>query len=209
MKPRSIFNRHNKESIGVVMPLAPGEDVSGCCVCCSAPSCCAMCAICPCCEDSQYVKLKRESSKYILIREHSIEWNDPQIILKTGSCCGVDPCEYDVQDNVTVLYFDDPVFYSLTDRTRCCNESRTCISGGRGERLQMSATCCCGLCIRSTFPCPVVPSCLPRSCIPWASIFDIYTTDAQKGLYEIKKARARALTDRGNESGRDDDSNRK
>jgi hypothetical protein len=56
------------------------------------------------------IALRKESSKYILIRENSLEWNEPRIVMKNGTCCGIDPCTYDIQDNVKVLYFDDPIF---------------------------------------------------------------------------------------------------
>ena len=49
-----------------------------------------------------------------------------------GPCCGVDPCLYDVQDNIKVIYYDDQVFEQVTDRTRSCNECRTCLFGGAG-----------------------------------------------------------------------------
>jgi len=53
--------------------------------------------------------------------------------MKPGLCCGVDPCEYDVQDNISVLYFDDKMFERITDQTRFCNECRTCMFGGKGK----------------------------------------------------------------------------
>ena len=33
-----------------------------------------------------------------------------------GPCFGVDPCMYDIRDNIKVLYFDDPIFDRITDR---------------------------------------------------------------------------------------------
>lgn len=191
---RQIMSRKLKDHIGIDMVLAPGEDVPGCCACFQAPSCCALCGVFPCCEDPEYIIVKREASKYIFVRENSIEWNEPITILKTGSCLGLDPCEYDIQDRVHTVYFDDPMFDSITDKTRCCNETRTCIGGGKGERIQLSSTCCCGCCYRSAFPCPFVPICCPISVFPCAARYDIYTADAQKSLYEIKRLRAIATS---------------
>lgn len=100
---------------------------------------------------------------------------------------------YDVQDNVTVLYFDDVMFESITDQTRACNECRTCLFGGRGERVRVDSPVCCSCCQRASFPCPCVPTCCPKSLFPCLLRHEIYMEDAQKGLYEIKKARSKAL----------------
>jgi hypothetical protein len=40
----------------------------------------------------------------------------PQIVLKSGPCFGVDPCVYDVEDHVNVIYFDNPLFNRMTDQ---------------------------------------------------------------------------------------------
>lgn len=110
--------------------------------------------------------------------------------MKNGTCCGLDPCVYDIQDRVRVIYFDDPVLERITDKTRFCNEARSCICGGRGDRIQLDSPCCCGTCYRASSPCLFVPICMPTSCVPCALRYEIYTTDAQKGIYEIKRARA-------------------
>ena len=159
---RRMMSRINKSAISIINDIAPGKRTNGCLVCCNAPSCCAICSICPCCDDSEYLVRKRESSKYFHIRENSIEWNSPEVIMRDGNCCGVDPCIYDVQDKVRVVYYDDPIFGRLTNTTRMCNEFRTCLCGGKGERLQISAPCCCGCCYRGSCPCPCVPICCPQ-----------------------------------------------
>lgn len=161
-KGRKMMSRQKGTSISIIDDIPPGKKTNGCIVCCNAPSCCAICSICPCCDDSEFLVLKRESSKYFHIRENSIEWNAPEIIMMEGNCCGVDPCIYDVQDHVKVVYYDDPIFGRLTNTTRTCNEFRTCLCGGRGERVQISATCCCGTAYRGTCPCPCVPICCPQ-----------------------------------------------
>jgi hypothetical protein len=78
---RKMFNRESETSIGIVGKLRPGEHVSGCLVCCNAPACCPILSILPCCTYPEYVFVKLESSKYIYIRENSIEWNDPEVTI--------------------------------------------------------------------------------------------------------------------------------
>lgn len=42
--------------------------------------------------------------------------NCRQIVLKSGPCFGVDPCVYDVEDHVNVIYYDNPLFNRMTDQ---------------------------------------------------------------------------------------------
>lgn len=130
---RRMMSRKGKGKIRIMTSLTPGQSSPGCFVCCSAPACCPMLSICPTFNDSEYIHIKKESSKYVYIRENSIEWNSPKIISKqsNGYCCGIDPCIYEIQDDAKVLYFDDPMFNRITDQTRCCNECRTCLFGGQ------------------------------------------------------------------------------
>jgi hypothetical protein len=111
---------HSRESVNrykIISTLVPGEQTPGFFVCCNAPTCCPCCSTCFfCCDDAEYIIMKREASKYILIRENSLEWNEPAMIMGDGSCCGVDPCIYDIQDNVNVLYFDDPIFDRMKEQ---------------------------------------------------------------------------------------------
>jgi len=186
---RPIMSRENEYGIKILKALKPGVAVSGYCVCCFAPSFCPLFSLCPCCAEAEYIILKRESSKYFHIRENSIEWNEPRIIMKEGNCFGVDPCFYDIQDNVHVLYFDDPIFDRLNDKTRFCNECRTCIFGGNGERIQVDAPCCFHLCQRASGPLPFLPTCCPSTFCPGILKYEIYLEDAQNGLYEISTAR--------------------
>lgn len=191
---RHMLSRQNEKSISITTILNPGKHMSGSLVCCSSPACCPICSIFPCCDEAEYIKLKRESSKYVFIRENSLEWNEPKVILKKGSFLGLDPCNYDIQDNVTVLYFDDPMFDRLTDQTRFLNEFRTCLCGGKGERVRIDAPFCFSCCLRSHCI-PFVPSCCPTSLCPCVLRYEIYLEDAQKGLYEIRKSRKKALRD--------------
>jgi len=189
-----ITNRRDSSQIAILRNIDPGVTSNGCCVCCHAPACCPACSsCCLCVGDADYVVQKREASKYILIRENSLEYNSPEIVMSSGGCCALDPCLFVVQDNVHVVYFDDPIMDSLSTNTRCCNECRSCLCGGQGERIRMDATCCCGFCYRSTKPCPFVPVCCPGTCCPTAIVREIYVKDCHHALYEIKKARKEAL----------------
>lgn len=190
---RRILSRKNSSTVNIVNTLNPGQTTDGCLTCCSAPTCCPLLSICPCCGDAEYIRQKKKSSSYIYIRENSLEWNDPEIVIQPGVCCGIDPCLYDIQDKVQVVYFDDVVFDRLTDQTRYCNECRTCCFGGKGERIRMDAPTCFGCCQRGSSPCICIPFCCPKSLCPCILRFEIYVDDAQKGLYEIKKAREAAL----------------
>lgn len=190
---RKVMSRMNSNSISIVASLKSGERSDGCLVCCQAPACCQTCAICPCCADSEYVKMRRAQSSYIYIRENSIEWNEPQVVIQPGVCCGIDPCLYDVQDNVHVLYFDDVMFEHITDQTRYCNECRTCCFGGKGERIRLDSPVCCSICQRGSFPCLFVPVCCPKSVCPCILRHEVYLQDAQQALHEIKKAREKAF----------------
>lgn len=189
---RPMLSRTSEYGVQIVSVLSTGKAVEGYCACCYAPSWCPLCSVCPCCADSEYIMLKREASKYFYVRENSIEWNEPEIVMKDGSCCGVDPCIYDIRDRVTILYYDDPIFNSLSDQTRMCNECRTCAFGGRGERLRVDSPCCCNLCQRSSGCLPFMPCCLPNSCCPTILRHEVYLEDAQNGLYTINAARKKA-----------------
>jgi len=138
---RRMMSRRRADGVRLLRSLVPGSHKSGACVCCSAPSCCPMCSICMCCDDAKYIVQQRDSSKYVFVREHSLEWNEPQVVFQTGSCLGVDPCMYVVQDTPHLIYYDDPMFNDISDRTRWCHEWRTCMFGGRGEVVRFTSTC--------------------------------------------------------------------
>ena len=111
-----VLSCKNKNAIVIDQILEPGQHSNGCLVCCSAPSCLPLLGTFPCFRNPDYIIAKYESSKYVYIREHSIEWNTPEIILADGNCCGVDPCLYTVRDNVQVVYFDDPMLNHVSDQ---------------------------------------------------------------------------------------------
>lgn len=135
---------------------------------------------------------KSAASRYAHIRENSIEWNEPKVVCKNGSCFGCDPCGLETQDNVKVMYFDDQMFERVTNNTRCCDECRTCCCGGKGQSVRIDSICCCGMCARSQFPVPCMPICCPESCCPCMLSHTIYVEDADSAVYEIKQARANA-----------------
>jgi len=95
---------------------------------------------------------------------------------------------YVIQDNPHVMYYDDPMFSDISDRTRWCNEWRTCMFGGRGEVVRFTSACFYGLCFRSSWPLPCVPVCCPVACLPCAREREVYLDDAAAGIHEIKSA---------------------
>jgi hypothetical protein len=189
---RRMMSRRKKNQVRILHSLMPGMHTGNWLGCCNAPTCCPMCSLCPCCNESEYIALKRQSSKYVFIRENSIEWNEPEIVMRQGNCC-IDPCVYEIHDKINVLYFDDPIFNRITDQTRVCNECRTYLCGGRGERIQIDSVCCFNLCHRSALPCPFVPICCPVTLFPCMLKYEVYVDDAQRGMYEIKEARKAAM----------------
>ena len=68
------------------------------------------------------------------------------------------------------------------------------ISGGNGERIHMSSTCCWGMAYRATYPCicMCVPVCCPIALFPCAQRHEIYVDDVHQGLYSIKLAMKKA-----------------
>lgn len=99
---RPIMSRKDRHHLDLVTVLNPSQWTPGCLVCCNAPACCPLLSCCPCCGDAEYITVRRRASAYVYIRENSVEWNDPKIVMQSGVCCGVDPCLYDVQDHIQV-----------------------------------------------------------------------------------------------------------
>eukprot|EP00968_Pinguiococcus_pyrenoidosus_P008325 scaffold585_cov237-Pinguiococcus_pyrenoidosus.AAC.9 len=129
---RVMMNKAEQHSIRVVEELQPGEHEVGNCQCFSCVPLCACCLVLPCCVIPESIAGQLRDSRYIYVKETSIEWNDPRAVcLEGGFLCGIDPCNYRVQDDVTVLYYDDPLLNEITDQTRCCNDCRTSCFGVR------------------------------------------------------------------------------
>merc|ERR1719305_1723690 len=84
-----------------------------------------------------------------------------------GNCFGVSCCYFRAQDHVTVIYFDDPMFDRITDKTPCCNQCSTWCCGGEGELIQIDSKFCFGCCYRSVLGAGAcVPVCCAASCCP-------------------------------------------
>lgn len=144
---RPAICRRQDDAITIANEVECGESTDGWCSCCVAPSCCSTMAALPCFKNPEYITLRHESSKYIYVRENSLEYNEPmvrnikysdcfgehlpvaltssvasrQITLNKGPCCGVDPCMYDIEDRVSVLYYDNPVFENISDKVTVKN----------------------------------------------------------------------------------------
>jgi hypothetical protein len=177
----------------LITPEPTGTAAQNCCVCCRAPACCACCSIMPCCENPEYISTKLQASRYIYIRENSLEWNEPQIVFRPGNCCGFDICQYDVQDAVTVLFYDDAAFEHIYDGSGCLNDVLIYCCGGNSESVTFAAKLCYGCCYRSKFCGPAWPICCPQAFIPCATVYTVYPNDSLHFLHELKKARAAAL----------------
>ena len=189
---RPIFQRQNENSI-IISALSPGENTPGCCEMCHAPTCLPCLSTFPCWGEAQYVAARRDASKYVYVRENSIEYNDPIVAFKVGKYCCVDPCEYVIQDNITVIYYDDPLFQKMTNKVDYFSACCILFFGGNGEKITFQNTCCLSLCTIGLPPCPFVPRCCPSWCCPCYLRREIYFQDSQKAIYEIRKARDAAM----------------
>jgi hypothetical protein len=136
------------------------------------------------------------ASTYVYIRENSIEWNEPNIMMKSGVCCGIDPCFVKVKDHIKVLDFDDDLFTNMSDDLPYCFECRTCLFGGQGEKVNLlGPSCCFGICLRAECAFPMfLPVCCPKFCCPCLLREEIYVEDSQRALFEIKKLREYAYS---------------
>jgi hypothetical protein len=81
----------------------------------------------------------------------------------------------------------------MTDDSDACSTMSGLCFGRRGERIKFENKCCCSLCIQGNYPCPIIPICIPRSLCPCYPVRHLYVKDAQKRLYEIKKARSQSM----------------
>ena len=88
---RPLYSRRRGNAMGIVGTLEPGAETACCLAICTAPTCCPMLSACLCCKEAAYITARKNASKYIWIRENSIEWNEPYISFAFGSCFGVDP----------------------------------------------------------------------------------------------------------------------
>jgi len=175
--PKFCFLRHFAAytTVRITHTIEPGQRVTGCLICCHAPDKCPLLGCFPCCDYPEYIVNEMNSSKYVYVRENSLEWNNPTMQLDKGNCCGSSCTELTVLDNVTVLYFDDVYFDNVRDDTRRCNNCKTFCCGGRGEQVQIESTFCCGLCLRGRTPMTCIPSCCPEACCPCIAKVSIFS----------------------------------
>ena len=134
VEDRLMMSRANASFITVTNVVPHGVKTYGCLACCYAPEVCPGCAALPCIRDPKYIIKEMEASKYIYIRENSLEWNAPTKMNKEGNCFGSSCCYFRALDHVNVIYFDDPMFDRINDKTPCCNDFKSWCCGGEGER---------------------------------------------------------------------------
>jgi len=165
---RIMLSRTEHDSMKIISSIEPAMRTPGCCVCCNASSpasCCCLSELLPCYDQPEYILKEIQASRYVLLRENSLEYNDPYPAFAQGKCCGYNYCRYRVQDRISVVYYDDEMFEHLRDSSRACNDQLTFFFGGDGERVLIDSRFCLGLCIRGSFPCCCWPCCLPSGCV--------------------------------------------
>jgi len=250
VEDRLMMSRANASFITVTNVVPHGHKTYGCCACCYAPEICPGCSVLPCIRDPKYIVKEMEASKYIYIRENSLEWNAPIMIQKEvstgigimnqhrrlkqketnpdcgrsptnisyttvcflpffiplcpialqGNCFGSSCCYFRAQDNVNVIYFDDPMFDRISDKTPCCNDLCTWLNGGEGEIVEINAKFCFGCCYRAYPPfvcgfpvcCYVLAQCC--CCAEQCPIIkaNIWVENAKDAIRDIKEARDNA-----------------
>jgi hypothetical protein len=76
---RTAISRHQSHSLAILDEVESGENSNSWCACCAAPACCSTLGALPCFQNPEYITLRYESSKYIYVRENSLEWNEPKV----------------------------------------------------------------------------------------------------------------------------------
>jgi hypothetical protein len=102
---------------------------------------------------------------------------------------------------VTVLYYDDPSFDSISDQSGLLSDACTFCFGGQAESVILSNLICNGYCVRgrsgrSPINCCLIP-CWPHCCLVNSSCahkHTIFPQDALHFQHELRKAR-QAATD--------------
>ena len=192
VEDRLMLSRANVNAITITQVIPPGIRTYPCYATCYSPDSVPCCSMLPCCMDPKYIVKEIEASKYIYVRENSIEWNSPEMVTKEGNCCGSSCCAFRAQDNIKVLYFDDPIFDNINDRTRCCNSCLTACCGGEGERVQIDSKFCFGTCYRAYPPFFCVPCCFYGCCRMAVIRHEIMVGNAAQAVHDIKTARDNA-----------------
>mmetsp|Transcript_22428 Transcript_22428/g.66489 ORF Transcript_22428/g.66489 Transcript_22428/m.66489 type:complete len:146 (-) Transcript_22428:623-1060(-) len=135
VEDRRMLSRVKGGGIKITHTIEPGERTSGCLTCCYAPDGCPMLACLPCVDLPEYIVNAMKASRYIYVRENSLEWNNPWMQPAKGRCCGHSCCHRVVMDDITVMHFDDVHFDDVRNDTRPCNESLTFCCGGNVSLL--------------------------------------------------------------------------
>uniref|UniRef100_A0A7S0GBM8 Uncharacterized protein n=1 Tax=Proboscia inermis TaxID=420281 RepID=A0A7S0GBM8_9STRA len=161
VEDRRMISRVSGDRIRITNTIEPGKRSASCFACVSAPSSFPCCGILPCCDYPRIIVKDLNASRYIYIRENSLEWNSPSMQRAKNSWCRLV-----VRDHVRTVYFDDEYFDEVYHDARCCSNLRTACCGGNGEQIQIDSRLYCNLCVR-TYPCCCIPACFPKCCFPW------------------------------------------
>jgi len=158
---RLMLSRTSADRLHITHTIDPGAREAGCSgPCCHAPDAFPHCAwLCPCgfVDYPEYAVSKMNASRYINVRENSIEWNTPT--LRFANCCSA---ELEVMDDVHVMYFDDSQFAEVKADSRWCSTFRSFCCGGMGEQVNIEQTCFLGICLRGRrYCCFFLPTCCP------------------------------------------------
>mmetsp|Transcript_19450 Transcript_19450/g.29972 ORF Transcript_19450/g.29972 Transcript_19450/m.29972 type:complete len:224 (+) Transcript_19450:131-802(+) len=185
IEDRPMLSRARNDSIKIFHTIEPGEDEPSCLQCCNAPDQCPALSLFPCCGYPSYIVQEMAASRYIYVRENSLEWNDPWFQAANGDCCGTACCELAVTDHVRVLYYDDMMFDDIRARKRCWDGVVSAICGGRGEKVEISSRFCCGMCLRRLGGGCCSPVCCPKCCTLGTHRIDIWVDHDAEAMKKI------------------------
>lgn len=177
-------------TVKILNQIQTGKEETGCLTCFySPPSYPAIIShILPCIDYPEYILREVQSSKYIYIRENSIEFNQPKIqparsnnVTSDVLCCGNSPTDLVVLDQISVIYYDDILMDTIRNDTRVCNPLQTFCCGGKGETVRLESKFCGGLCYRGRsgmrcgccIPC-CIPVCCPDCLCPCAAMVSVF-----------------------------------
>ncbi|KAL3822279.1 hypothetical protein ACHAXA_005912 [Cyclostephanos tholiformis] len=211
VEDRPMISRSSGDRVKITHTIEPGKDETGCLTCFYSPPDYPILAKCPCYDYPEYIVNEINSSRYIYIRENSIEYNQPTLqpakaenALATVLCCGNSPTSLIVRDQISTIYFDDILMDGVRNDTRPCNPLHTFCCGGRGEEVRLESRFCWDSCYRGRgigteqcgplnciFHCcvPCVPVVCPDCLCPCAARKTIYVEDAETAVKIISKAR--------------------
>lgn len=184
-----MLSRTHGDGVKIIRTVPEGELNAGCCACCRAPEECPSLSFFPCCDLPSYILNGLAASRYIYIRENSLEWNDPKIRRAGGMCCGSACCALEIEDDVSVIYFDDSTFNDVRNDTRCMNEFLTFVVGGRGEKVRIENRFGFGVFHRGRSACCCVPVFFPATCFPCARKHVLFVDNAETAVKTIIGAR--------------------